>query len=193
MKFGPIRPISSVTIGVDGMVILVPMPVVPIEKKVPILAIKAVGWRPDDNWWNGMYDGVMVVSYRKWMISLICTDEKSPVFLKSQFFFRLHLTRPYDLPNYRLDGLDGRSVEYWSGGMHLVGVNGCNLQRIVSLDPFHFSRHLLYHTSNNKQRTLRIQHRFSGRNVNEFWAQINTIRMNAISAMKAHDLELDNT
>lgn len=57
---------------------------------------------------------------------------------------------PYDLPHYRFDGLDMRSVEYWSGGIQLVGVNACNLQRIITMDPDGFSKHLLYHTSNNK-------------------------------------------
>lgn len=91
---------------------------------------------------------------------------------------------PYDLPFYRWDGLDGRSVEYWSGGIQLAGVNGCNLQRIVSLDPYHFSRQLLYHTSNNKQLTRRIRRRFSGHTLHEFWGQINTVRKNAEAAMK---------
>ncbi len=90
---------------------------------------------------------------------------------------------PYDLPIYRLDGLDGRSVEYWSGGIQLVGINACNLQRIVALRPEYFSKHLLYHTSNNKQNSSPVQYRFSRRSINEFWGQINTIRKHAERSM----------
>jgi hypothetical protein len=31
------------------------------------------------------------------------------------------LLPPYNLPFYRFDGLDLRTVEYWSGGIQLVG------------------------------------------------------------------------
>jgi len=91
--------------------------------------------------------------------------------------------RPYDLPKYPFDGLDLRSVEYWSGGIQLSGIKACNMQRIVTMDPDGFSRHLLYHTSNNKQRQRTVQHKFSGRSINEFWGQLNTIRKNAELAM----------
>ena len=90
---------------------------------------------------------------------------------------------PYDLPTYRLDGLDGRSVEYWSGGIQLVGINACNLQRIVALRPEYFSKHLLYHTSNNKQRSNTVQYRFSRHSIQEFWGQINTVRKHAERTM----------
>lgn len=76
-----------------------------------------------------------------------------------------------------------RSVEYWSGGIQLIGIQACNMQRIVTLDPDGFSRHLLYHTSNNKQRAENVQQRFTGRNINEFWGQLNTIRKNAEKGM----------
>ena len=81
-----------------------------------------------------------------------------------------------------MDGLDTRSVEYWSGGIQLSGIQSCNMQRIMTLDPDGFSRHLLYHTSNNKQRQARRI--FSGRNLNEFWGQLNTIRKNAEAEMR---------
>jgi hypothetical protein len=93
------------------------------------------------------------------------------------------LYSPYDLPTYRLDGLDGRSVEYWSGGIQLVGINACNLQRIVALRPEYFSKHLLYHTSNNKQKSSTVHYRFSRRSINEFWGQINTVRKHAERTM----------
>ena len=86
---------------------------------------------------------------------------------------------PYDPPTYELDGLNSRPVEYWSGGIQIAGTNACNLQRIVSLNPQDFSKHLLYHTSNNKQRAKQVRHRFSSRTVDQFWGQLNTIRKNA--------------
>ena len=91
---------------------------------------------------------------------------------------------PYDKPAFPYDGLDKRSVEYWSGGIQLVGVKSCNMQRIVVLDPEGFSKHLLYHTSNNKQRQENVQHRFSSRTIDEFWGQLNTIRKNAEHRMQ---------
>ena len=44
------------------------------------------------------------------------------------------------------------AVEFWSGGYQLFGK--CYFNRILSLDPKRFSRQLLYHASNNKQRTV---------------------------------------
>ena len=56
----------------------------------------------------------------------------------------------------RDDGLYRMNGEYWSGGQQLWGggIGACNLQRIVSLRPEDFSRHLLYHTANNKQKII---------------------------------------
>ena len=56
-----------------------------------------------------------------------------------------------------------------------MGVNSCNLQRVVSLDSDGFARSLLYHTSNNKQRQWPVQKQFSGHNVNQFWGQLNSL------------------
>lgn len=85
---------------------------------------------------------------------------------------------PYDLPFYKYDGLDARSVEYWSGGIQLVGVNACNLQRIIGLTNTTFSSSLLYHTSNNKQRQKKTKHQFST-NIEAFWSQLQTIQQKA--------------
>lgn len=71
----------------------------------------------------------------------------------------------------------------------MVGINSCNLQRIVSLQPDEFSRHLLYHTSNNKQRAAPVRHQFSGISINQFWGQLNTIRKNAEAAMQKELLQ----
>ena len=64
------------------------------------------------------------------------------------------LLPPFDTPHYEYDGLDVRSVDYWTGGLNLVTqIHACNLQRLVGLDdPDQFARHLIYHASNNKQR-----------------------------------------
>jgi len=56
-----------------------------------------------------------------------------------------------DDPHWRGDSLQRYAVEHWSGGFQLFGE--CRLNRIMSLDSERFSRHLLYHTANNKQRT----------------------------------------
>jgi hypothetical protein len=95
------------------------------------------------------------------------------------------LYSPYDPPQYNYDGLDLRSVEYWSGGIQLVGVNSCNLQRIVSLDPRGFSQSLLYHTSNNKQRSPLVRPQFSGRHIQDFWGQLVTVKHAAEAAIAA--------
>eukprot|EP00548_Thalassiothrix_antarctica_P002397 CAMPEP_0194144478 /NCGR_PEP_ID=MMETSP0152-20130528/13533_1 /TAXON_ID=1049557 /ORGANISM="Thalassiothrix antarctica, Strain L6-D1" /LENGTH=376 /DNA_ID=CAMNT_0038844355 /DNA_START=345 /DNA_END=1472 /DNA_ORIENTATION=+ len=60
---------------------------------------------------------------------------------------------PFDVPHFRFDGLDLRDVEWWSGGLHLFTLrHACNMQRVVLLDKNYFGRHLLYHTTNNKQK-----------------------------------------
>jgi len=49
-------------------------------------------------------------------------------------------------------GLRPQNVEFWSGGYQLFG--RCYLQRILSLDPQQFSKQLILHSANNKQRTI---------------------------------------
>jgi len=93
---------------------------------------------------------------------------------------------PFYEPCYSLDGLDLRNVEFWSGGMSLFqSFQACNLQRIVSLDPDEFSRHLLYHSANNKQKQLAArgkQDRFV--KVDNLLGQLNTVKKNAEAAKK---------
>lgn len=72
------------------------------------------------------------------------------------------------------DGLKN-NVEYWSGGLSLVGTNGCQLQRIVSLKPEHFSKHLVYHTTNNKQK----RQGWPMTNVQHFWEQLYSVQLDA--------------
>jgi len=91
---------------------------------------------------------------------------------------------PYESPTFPADGLASRTVEFWSGGVQLAGVLSCNLQRVLTLDPDGFSRHLLYHTSNNKQQQDTVRHKFSSRTVDEFWAQLNAVRKVAESKIR---------
>ena len=86
---------------------------------------------------------------------------------------------PYEPPHYNFDGLDMRNVEYWSGGLSLfTKQHACNMQRIVSLDPKRFARHLIYHAANNKQRQLQPKRRRFVK-VNDLLGQLNTVRDNA--------------
>jgi hypothetical protein len=86
---------------------------------------------------------------------------------------------PYDVRYYPGDGIESKTVEFWSGGISIAGVLSCNLQRIIPLDPQSFSAHLLYHVSNNKQKERNLRYRFSSHTVDEFWAQLNTVRKSA--------------
>lgn len=63
---------------------------------------------------------------------------------------------PYDIPAFPGDGHVMKNVEFWSGGYQFfTGVRGgCNMQRLISLHPDHFSKHFIYHTANNKQKQL---------------------------------------
>lgn len=93
---------------------------------------------------------------------------------------------PYDEPCFPYDGLDLRNVEYWSGGMHLFqSFRACNLQRIIPLEPDQWSKHLIYHSANNKQRQLKQrgkQYRFV--KVDNLLGQLNTVKKNAEIAKK---------
>lgn len=88
---------------------------------------------------------------------------------------------PYDAAVFAGDGLSKQTVEFWSGGFQIAGNHGCNLQRMIPLEPDQFAQFLLYHTSNNKQQQKFVRHRFYGRHMQDFWGQLNTIRMEAES------------
>jgi hypothetical protein len=87
---------------------------------------------------------------------------------------------PYDPPQYLQDGLFRNNVEFWSGGIQLY--MSCNIQRILSLVPQDFSRHLLYHTANNKQTQKGL---FRLVRINDLLGQLNTVHKKA-EAMKQH-------
>ena len=73
-----------------------------------------------------------------------------------------------------MDGLKS-NVEYWSGGLSLVGMNTCQLQRIVSLNPRDFAKHLVYHTTNNKQMSKNL----AFTNVQDFWEEMYSVQLEA--------------
>lgn len=84
---------------------------------------------------------------------------------------------PFYGPIYPKDGMN-HIVEYWSGGGSLVGRLACHLQRIIPLDPNEFSKHLLYHTSNNKQKQLKfVRGLFS--QVDTLLGQLHTVKKRA--------------
>lgn len=94
---------------------------------------------------------------------------------------------PYEDPNnggnYNQDGLTLNNVEFWSGGFSIFSGTraGCNMQRVINLDPDHFSKHFLYHTANNKQKTLQ---NFRLLKANNFLGQINSVVKDAKKSMK---------
>lgn len=87
---------------------------------------------------------------------------------------------PFDGDEWYNDSLQTRNgaVEFWSGGYQLFG--RCYFNRILSLDPKRFSRQLLYHGSNNKQRTVSTNKfvRFS-----HFLGQLYTVKERAIKSL----------
>ena len=85
---------------------------------------------------------------------------------------------PFDKPTFGSDGLYMNNVEYWSGGLQMwCPRNGCNIQRIIVLEPQHFSKQLLYHTSNNKQKQIKQDRRVRA---SDLLGQFNHLRKDAI-------------
>eukprot|EP00934_Nitzschia_sp_Nitz4_P007672 Nitzschia sp. Nitz4//scaffold399_size11037//4959//6446//NITZ4_009052-RA/size11037-processed-gene-0.1-mRNA-1//1//CDS//3329550325//7662//frame0 len=98
---------------------------------------------------------------------------------------------PYESPEYNRDGLDMRNVEYWSGGLSMfTREHGCNLQRVISLDPTRFAKSLLYHTANNKQRQLQGRRKDLVK-VNDFLGELYTVRADAQAEMHRRVLAMN--
>ena len=75
-------------------------------------------------------------------------------------------------------------MEFWSGGLNLFTArHACNMQRLVSLDPEKFSKQLIYHSANNKQRQLTGK-KESFVKVNNLFGQLLTISKDAEDKMK---------
>jgi hypothetical protein len=70
----------------------------------------------------------------------------------------------------------------WSGGYQLfTGVKGgCNMMRVVSLHPDHFSKHFIYHVANNKQKQLSRQRMVRA---DHLWGQLNSVKKAAQQEM----------
>jgi len=83
---------------------------------------------------------------------------------------------PFDKPAFNEDGLFQENVEFWSGAFQIfVGFGkGCNMQRVISMHPDHFSKHFLYHTANNKQASGQIQNERKVKAEN-FFGQVNSV------------------
>lgn len=80
---------------------------------------------------------------------------------------------PFYRPNFFDDGLSGfnSGVENWSGGIQMwTSRCGCNMQRIIPLADF--STALVYHTANNKQRSIKEHRRVLAKNL---LGQLNTL------------------
>jgi hypothetical protein len=58
----------------------------------------------------------------------------------------------------------------------------CFLNRILSLDPRKFERQLLYHVSNNKQRTISLNKMIR---VGDYYAQLLTVKERAEEFIRA--------
>lgn len=71
----------------------------------------------------------------------------------------------------------------WSGGYQLfTGVlGGCNMRRVISLNPEDFSKHFIYHVSNNKQKQLSSRRMVRA---DHLWGQLNSVRKAAINAKR---------
>lgn len=63
------------------------------------------------------------------------------------------------------------SYQFFTGGE-----KNCNMQRIISMNPDHFSKHLLYHTANNKQKQIG---RVRMVRANNLFGQLNHVRKTA--------------
>lgn len=83
---------------------------------------------------------------------------------------------PYnDKSTFPQDGLWQHGNEYWGGGLQMW-LKDCNITRIISLTPKNFSKHLLYHVSNNKQRLMVPWRQVQA---DTLLGQLNTIRKDA--------------
>jgi hypothetical protein len=81
---------------------------------------------------------------------------------------------PFDKPIYRKDGQESMNVEFWSGGYQFfTGVlGGCNMQRVLTMNPDDYSKQFIYHVANNKQRQLSRSRMLRA---DHLMAQLNTV------------------
>ncbi len=129
----------------------------------------------------GAGDPQLIAQQGGWMLTREQLIEMHNNHCKHGFF------PPFEDPkhggDYGQDGLTLNNVEFWSGGFSIFSGTraGCNMQRVVNLHPDHFSQHFLYHTANNKQKTLQ---NFRYLKANNFFGQINSVVKAAKRRMK---------
>lgn len=82
------------------------------------------------------------------------------------------------------DDLGPHSSDFWSGSnqFYTGGERHCNMQRIISMNPDHFSKHLLYHTANDKQKQMPKSRMVRA---NDLFGQLNHVKKIA-----EHEIEL---
>ena len=88
---------------------------------------------------------------------------------------------PFEGDRFPRDGLHRHNVEFFSGGIQLW-CGFCNMQRIVLLDPQHFSKHLIYHTANNKQKRIKRDRLVRA---TDLFGQLHTIKDEAATVPRA--------
>lgn len=92
------------------------------------------------------YEGASIAQSAGWMAT------RGEILNLHQKFCNGGFLPPLDPPKFHQDGMWRNTVEFWSGGIQLVSALFCDTQRIVTLDSAEeFSKHLIYHSSNNKQ------------------------------------------
>jgi hypothetical protein len=179
--------------GIPGLFVR-KMPVRVSQKKQKLLdwvAVLPIKGLPNKvpGYWAGT-DGALAPDYMKkpqsklnhfigqsagWMASAAEVMDWNDKLCKGQFL------PPFDEPQLQEDGMGFMtdSVEFWSGGLQLWG-QLCEVQRVVSLDPHLFSKHLLYHTANNKQKEIPQERLIP---VSTVLGQLHTVQQRAEAAM----------
>lgn len=76
------------------------------------------------------------------------------------------------------DDFGPNGAEFWLDSQQIFagGDQHCNMQRIISMNPDHFSNHLLYHLLNNKQKQVDQE---DAVRVNNLFGQFNHIQKTA--------------
>lgn len=95
---------------------------------------------------------------------------------------------PFNPPTFGGDGQNPMNVEFWSGSYQIfTGVKGgCNMQRVMSMHPDHFSKHLIYHVANNKQRQLDQERMVRA---DHLFGQLHAVQQMAIRAKEKQQLQ----
>ena len=98
---------------------------------------------------------------------------------------------PFNKPAFYEEGLENINVETWSGGFQLFagGIRGCNFQRIIPLDPDEFSKFLLYHSANNKQKQIARNRKLRAETL---LGQLNYVKKEAESTLEKYHVHMQH-